>query len=500
MALMPRIVARIHGALMTVAMAAALSGLAREGVDPGSICAGAAGGYSCTVTKRVYPISLQVPGWRRILALAWPIVLANCAAPLLGLVDTAVIGHAGMVHELGAIALGALIFSFVFWAFGFLRMGTTGFAARAVGCGDSAEARAVAIRGLTLAAALGLLLLLLQVPMLWLALSVFEASPAVEAAAHSYVSIRIWSAPATLAAYVISGWLIGVGRSADVLRIQLLLNALNMLLDVGFVALLGWGVQGIAAGTLIAEWLALAYAVAVVRKQLLARHTDKDVFLAWTRVFEPSALLAFFSANRDLMIRTVLMLLAFAAFTNAGARFGDSVLAANHVLLQLISFSAFFLDGFAFAAEGLIGQAIGARRRDVFVAAVRHSSRLSALTAMMIAAVVYLAGPQLVGVLTDLPAVRQQAVQMLPWAALYIALSFAAFQLDGIFVGASHSAAMRDASLLSVLGFALCYLAFGADREPHLLWLAFVAYVVLRALTLLLRYPGLYRAAFARAS
>ena len=463
------------------------------------MCCATSSGYSCTVKTSSRLATTSPPGWGRVLVLAWPIILANCATPLLGLVDTAVIGHSGQTHELGAIALGALIFSFLFWAFGFLRMGTSGFAARAAGQGDSAEERAVAQRGLLLGGSIGMLLLCAQWPLSWLALNAFDASETVEASAHGYIMIRIWSAPATLAGYVVTGWLIGVGRTSDVLRIQLLLNGLNIVLDVLFAGAFGWGVKGIALGTVMAEWLTLGFALYVLATRLRGRRHDVESMCNWSRIAQRDALLALFSANRDLMIRTLLMLGAFAAFTNAGARFGDTVLAANHVLLQLISFSAFFLDGFAFAAEGLIGQAIGARRLDVFDAAVLRSSCLSALTAGLIGLLLYLCGDILIAGLTDLSGVQAEARRALPWVASYVALSFAAFQLDGIFIGASRTASMRDASILSVLGFGLCYMLFGADQSTTALWLAFVCYVVLRALTLLAAYPRLRRAAFASA-
>jgi MATE family multidrug resistance protein len=440
----------------------------------------------------------DIPSRRRILALAWPIVLANCATPLLGLTDTAVIGHVGAAHELGAIALGALVFSFVFWAFGFLRMGTTGFTARAAGAGDTAEERAVAARGLLLALAIGCALLALQWPLATLAMRLFEGSDAVEEVARRYVLIRIWSAPATLAGYVVTGWLIGLGRTRDVLGIQLLLNVLNAVLDVLFAAALGWGVAGIAFGTVLAEWLALGYALRVLWRAVRARHEDTEPLLPRARLTDRHALLATLSANRDLMIRTVVMLAAFAWFTNAGARFGDTVLAANHVLLQVISFSAFFLDGFAFAAEGLVGRAAGAGRRDVFAAAVRHSTELAAATAGLMALALLVAGEAVVALLTSLPEVRAQAAAVLPWVAAYVALSFAAFQLDGIFIGTGRAAAMRNASLASAAGFAACYLLFGADRSVEALWAAFVAYVVLRALALLAAWPRLSREAFGR--
>jgi len=441
--------------------------------------------------------SLQAPSRRHILALAWPIVLANCAAPLLGLTDTAVIGHVGAAHELGAIALGALVFNFVFWAFGFLRMGTTGFVARAAGAGDTSEERAVAARGLLLAAGIGLALLVLQWPIVSLALHLFDASAAAEGAARTYVLIRIWSAPATLAGYVVTGWLIGLGRTRDVLRIQLLLNGLNAALDLLFAAALGWGVAGIAFGTVLAEWLAVAWALRVLWHAVRARHADAEPLLPRARLRDRHALRVMLSANRDLMIRTVLMLAGFAWFTNAGARFGDTVLAANHVLLQLISFSAFFLDGFAFAAEGLVGRAAGAGRRDVFDATVRHSTQVSAATAVSIGLTLLAGGNALVALLTSLDAVQAQAAVLLPWAALYVALSFAAFQLDGIFIGTSRTAAMRNASLLSVAGFGLCYLLLDGRESVQALWLSFVAFVVLRALALAMLYPRLRREVFA---
>ncbi len=444
----------------------------------------------------VNPASVSVPSRRQILALAWPIVLANCATPLLGLIDTAVIGHVGEAHELGAIALGALVFSFLFWAFGFLRMGTTGFTARAAGAGDTAEERAVAARGLLLALGIGCLLWLLQWPLAALAMQLFQGSDAVEEAARRYVLVRIWSAPATLAGYVVTGWLIGLGRTRDVLRIQLLLNGLNAALDVLFAGLLGWGVSGIAFGTVLAEWLALAYALRVLSRAVRARHQDDEPLLPRARLADRRALLATLSANRDLLIRTVVMLCAYAWFTNAGARFGDTVLAANHVLLQVISFSAFFLDGFAFATEGLVGRAAGAGQREVFRAAVRHSTGLAAVTAGLFALALLLAGPFVVGALTSLPEVRAQATALLPWVAAYVALSFAAFQLDGIFIGTGRVAAMRNASLASAAGFALCYLLFGARSSVPALWAAFVAYVVLRALALLAAWPRLARESF----
>lgn len=439
---------------------------------------------------------LQTPSRAGILALAWPIILANCAAPLLGLVDTAVIGNFGQAQELGAIALGALIFSFVFWAFGFLRMATSGFAAQAAGAGDREEERAILARSGLIALLLGTLIVLFQALLLQFALALLQGSPAVEAYTAEYFHIRVWSAPATLLNYALVGLLIGLGCTRQVLLIQLLLNLLNMLLDVYFVVVLDWGVAGVALGTALAEVAAALLALTLVVRLLRARQTDRADFWPWASVFEPGAMAKTLSANRDLMIRTLLMLAAFAWFTNQSAQFGDAALAANHILLQFISLSAFFLDGFAFAAEGQVGQAIGAQSRTAFRAAVRYSTQLSALAAALMAATLWLSGELIIGLLTDLPVVRSNAVLYLPYACIYVLLSFAAFQLDGIFIGGAQARMMRNASLASVLGFALISMVSGATVSLPALWMSFLAYVVLRAVCLVLAYPALRVAVF----
>ena len=442
----------------------------------------------------------NTPSRQSIWRLAWPIILANCAAPLLGLVDTAVIGNIGAASDLGGIALGALIFSFLFWAFGFLRMSTSGFVAQAAGAADRAEERAVFQRGCLIATILAVAILLLQWPVLMAALHVLDASFAVESATASYFHIRIWSAPASLLNYVLIGVLIGLGRSRQMLLIQLLLNISNLIFDVYFAAVLGWGVRGIAMGTVLAEWLALVVGLALVMRLLRQRHSQKhnvaEEFWSWPRILNRSAMLKSLSANRDLMIRTLLMLAAFAWFTNQSACYGDVVLASNHILLQFISFSAFFLDGFALAAEGQIGRALGAKRASAFDAAVRYSTELAAFTALILASVLWFFGPHTIALLTNLQGVRLSATELLPFACVYVLVSFAAFQLDGIFIGASQARSMRNASLASVLGFALAVNVMGAEASVIALWLAFIAYVLLRGLSLAVAYPSLRKRLF----
>ncbi len=432
-----------------------------------------------------------VPSYGRLFAIAWPIVLANIAAPLLGLIDTAVIGNLGQVADLGAIALGSLIFSLIYWGFGFLRMGTTGFTAQAVGADDSAEVRACLARNLVLGLLLAVIVLALQWPLIRIVMSIFEASGPVESGAAAYLQIRIWGMPAALGLFVICGSLIGQGLSRTLMLIQLVMNGLNILLDLLFAGVLHWGVEGVALGTAISEWLAFGLGGWLLVRRLGASQADAEAFWPWARIRQAAALAGALRANRDIMIRTLLMLVCFAWFTNAGARFGDQVLAANHVLLQFVTFSAYFLDGFAFAAESQVGAAYGGRDRQRFDLAVRRSTVWALGTAVALASVLWLCGDALIAGLTDLAPVRSVAGTYLPWAAAYVALSFAAFQLDGVFIGVTATPQMRNASVLSATGFLAVAIWWSRAAGNTGLWAAFVCYVVFRAAALLLYYPGL---------
>ena len=441
---------------------------------------------------------MQIPdsiSYRYLLQKAWPIILANASVPLLGLVDTAVIGNVGSITDLGAIAFGALIFSFVYWSFGFLRMGTTGFAAQASGAGDQQEVRAVLGRALLIALCLGVVLILIQWPIGLAAFSLLDGSAPVEAVAQQYFDIRIWGAPATLATFALMGLLIGLGKSRTLLIVQLFLNGLNILLDVWFAGILGWGASGIALGTVIAEWTTVLLAGWLVYRTLNERKLLTEVFWPKAKIMDLSALLKTASANLDIMLRTLILVFSFAFFINQSAKFGDTVLASNHILLQLIAFSAFFLDGYAFVVEALVGGAIGAKRRDVFDLAVRRSTVLALITAILLALVIALVGDIAVMLMTDISSVRLAANQLLPFAALYVLFSFAAFQLDGIFIGASFTRQMRDAAALSIVVYLVAWWALSDPFGLQGLWGAMIIYVVARAVALLLFYPPLRRSA-----
>jgi MATE family multidrug resistance protein len=411
--------------------------------------------------------------------------------PLLGIVDTGVIGNTGSVEDLGAIALGALVFNFVYWSFGFLRMGTTGFTAQASGAGDEAEVRATLARALLLAGGIGLLLLALQAPIAWIALELLGATPEVEALTRVYFEIRIGGAPGSVGTFALLGALVGLGRTHDVLKTQLLLNGLNITLDVIFAGVLGLGVRGIALGTAISEWVTLIYGLLLLATVLRERHADAEAFWPWPRVLDREKARKTLGANADIMVRTLFLLMGFAWFTNQGARFGDVILAANHLLLQLVAMSAYLLDGYAHATEILVGRAIGAGDRSAFDRAVRAASTLAAWTGVGLALAILAGGNGAAGLLTDLEPVRQVARSHLAWTALYVSLSFAAFQLDGIFIGATATRDMRNASVLSFIGFVVVSIPLIRSWSNNGLWLAFVLYVALRAAALGVRYPKL---------
>ncbi|MBX7059077.1 MAG: MATE family efflux transporter [Leptospirales bacterium] len=424
---------------------------------------------------------------------AWPIILASASTPLLGFVDVAVIGRTGDAVALGAIALGALLFAFLFWGFGFLRMGVTGFVAQAHGAGRHAELRAAVFRALLLALFFGIVLLAMQLAIGAIAFRLFHASSGVEAVALRYFQMRIWSAPAALGGFVVMGVFIALGRSALVLLVQLSLNVINALLDIYFAGLLQQGAAGVALGTAIAEWT--AFLLGLVLLWRLLKRIDAAPFwpLDWKAILEKRALLRTLSANGDIMLRTLALIGGFAWFADRSAAAGDAVLAANHLLLQFLGFSAFFLDGFAYVAEAHVGAAIGAGDRLRFQLAVQRSSELAAASAALLAAGIFFGGDSIIAWLSANGEIRRVAGASLPLAALYVLLAFAAFQLDGIFIGSSRTRQMRNASLASVSLFILLSLWSLPHYGNRGLWAAFIGYVLLRAATLLFYYPAVWR-------
>ncbi|WP_412509084.1 MATE family efflux transporter [Roseovarius sp. SYSU LYC5161] len=423
---------------------------------------------------------------RRVLNIAVPIVLSNATVPILGAVDTGVVGQMGAAAPIGAVGIGATILTAIYWIFGFLRMGTTGFAAQALGRGDTAEGAAILTRGLAIAALGGLGIIVLQWPIFALGFWLSPASAEVEGLARGYMAIRVWSAPALIAIYAITGWLIAAERTRAVLVLQVVMNGLNIGLDLLFVLQLGWGVEGVAIATFIAELSGLALGLWFCRAAFA-----NPSWCDRARVLDPARLRHFAQVNTDILIRSLLLQGIFVSFLLLGARFGDVTLAANQILLQFMTITAFALDGFAFAAETLVGQAMGARRR----AALRRAALLCSVWAFMSGA--FLAGAfatfggPIIDVMTTAEPVREVARVFLPYMVLAPLLGAAPFMLDGIFIGATRTRDMRNMMALSlaiyVLAAALLIPAFG----NHGLWMAMLTSFVARAVTLGLRYRAL---------
>ncbi|HJL20091.1 MAG TPA: MATE family efflux transporter, partial [Sandaracinaceae bacterium LLY-WYZ-13_1] len=427
---------------------------------------------------------------RAILGIAVPIMISNVSTPLLGVVDTAVVGQIPDPAYIGAVAVGALIFSFVFWGFGFLRMGTTGLTAQALGAGDAAELRAALGRAVGIGLVAGAALVALQWPIRELAFVLLEGSTQVERLARGYFDIRIWAAPATLVNYALLGWFIGLGRARTALVLQLVLNVTNIALDALFVLGFGWDVRGVALGTLCAEVLAAGVGLA------LAAGALRDHGGRWERdrLLDAARLKRTVAVNRDIMIRSLALVSVFVFFMARGAAHGDVVLAANAVLMQLVNVSAFFLDGIAFSAEALVGRAMGAGRRDRLVRAARLTTVWAIGIAALVCAVYAAGGAAFVDRLTVDPEARAAARAYLPWAVLAPLAGVGCFQLDGIFIGATRTADMRNAMLASLAVFFLGWWAL-TPFGNHGLWGSLYVHYGARTVSLLVLLPGLVRAA-----
>lgn len=426
----------------------------------------------------------------RVLRIALPIVLSNATIPLLGAVNTGVIGQLGQAAPIGAVGIGAVILAMLYWVFGFLRMGTSGLAAQAQGAGDLSERAAILQRALGIGLAAGVVFILAQGPLFALAFRIAPASAEVEALARDYLAVRIWGAPATIAMYAVTGWLIALERTRAVLAIQLWINALNVALDLWFVLGLGWGVPGVAAATLVAEWSGLALALWLCRAGLNPARAG-----GLRRLLDRAQLSRMARVNGDIMLRSVLLQAAFTAFAFLGARAGDVTLAANQVLMQFLEITAYGLDGFAFAAEALVGQAVGARDPRLLRRAAGLTSAWGAGGALVLGLAFLALGPLFIDTIATAPDVRAEARTYLPWLIAAPVLGVASWMLDGIFIGATRTRAMRNSMALSVAAYAGTAALLMPGLGNHGLWAALMVMNVTRALTLGVAFPRLVRAA-----
>lgn len=426
----------------------------------------------------------------RVLKIAIPIVLANITVPILGAVDTAVVGQMGLAAPIGAVGLGAVILSALYWVFGFLRMGTTGLASQAHGAGRRGEVAALLTRALMVAGIAGLGVIALQAPLFQAAFLLAPASPQVEALAHDYLAIRIWSAPAIIALYGLTGWLIALERTRAVLIIQVAMNGINIGLDLWFVLGLGWGVKGVALATFLAEWGGLALALWMCRDAFAV-----PAWRDWPRVFDGPALRRMAQVNTDILLRSLMLQGIFVSFLFLGAGQGDVTLAANQVLLQFLQITAYALDGFAFAAEALVGQAMGRQDRARLRRAALIASRWGVVAVIGLSLAFATLGPAIIDLMARNAAVQDTARLYLPWMVAAPLLGLASYMLDGIFIGATRTRDMRNMMALSLACYVLAVAALLPAHGNHGLWAALLISFVARALTLGLRYPALERSA-----
>jgi MATE family multidrug resistance protein len=422
----------------------------------------------------------------RVLRISLPIVLANATVPILGAVDTAVVGQMGQAAPIGAVGIGAVILTAVYWVFGFLRMGTSGLVAQAHGGRDAPEVAALLVRALMLGGASGLAVILLQGPLFLGAFLVSPASAEVEGLAQDYMAIRVWSAPAAIAMFGMTGWLIALERTRAVLALQFWMNGLNVVLDLVFVLGLGWGVEGVALATLIAEWSALGLGLWLCRDGFAGGHWRDRA-----RVFDAARLRRMAGVNFDILLRSLLLEAAFVSFLFLGSDFGDVALAANQILVQFLQITAHALDGFAFAAEALVGQAMGARARAALRQAALMTSAWGLVTVLGLSAAFALAGPAVIDTMTTAPGVRAAARDFLPWMVAAPLVGVAAWMLDGIFIGATRTRDMRNMMLIAFAVYAAAAAVLVPAFGNHGLWASLLVLFVARGATLALRYPAL---------
>lgn len=429
------------------------------------------------------PVSSPTLTHRRILTIAIPIVLSNATVPLLGAMDTAVIGHLSQAAPIGAVGLGATILATLYWAFGFLRMSTSGLAAQAKGAADPVELSATLIRALLIAAAAGLALIAIHPLLFRAAFQIVPASPQVESLTLTFLNIRIWAAPASIGLYSITGYLVGTERTRAILALQLWQNALNMVLDLWFVLGLGWGVAGVGAASTIAEITGLMLGLYLCREALAPLRA------ALKRLGNPDALKRTFSASRDILIRTIILQLSFTTFVFLGARFGDTTLAANAILLQFLSIMAYALDGFAFAAESLVGQAMGAKDPAALKRASRMSMQWGYGGAALLALTFGLGGYFAIQIMTNAADVQAQALTLLPWLVAAPLISAAAWIYDGVYIGALMTHSMRNAALQVAMLYAAALAILVPTFGNQGLWAALMLMNAARGVTLNRAFP-----------
>lgn len=411
----------------------------------------------------------------QLLGLAVPSVIANITTPLLGLVDTAISGHLGSDTYIAAIAVGGSMFNLLYWLFGFLRMGSSGMTAIATGRGDAAGQALILYRGALVAAAIGIAMIAAS-PLLCRGLLAFLEPDATTAAmAGRYFGIVVWGAPAVLGGYVLTGWFLGMQSSRRPMVISIIINVVNIAVSPVLAFGLRLGLDGLAIGTLVAQWTGLVVGVIMCRRYRLPRRG-----VSMRQVLDPAALRRYFSINTDIMLRTACLIAVTLWFTRQGARQGELILAANALLMQLFILFSYMIDGFAYAGEALVGRYTGAGDADMLGRCVRRLMAWGLGLAAVYSILYFAAGDAILGLLTDSTGVRATARDYLPWAVTVPLAGFMAFVWDGVYVGCTASRGMLWSMASAMAVFFITYFALRHALGNHALWLAFTAYLLAR--------------------
>ncbi|NAW57634.1 MULTISPECIES: MATE family efflux transporter DinF [unclassified Vibrio] len=419
---------------------------------------------------------------KQVLLLAIPMVLSNITVPLLGLVDAAVIGHLEHAWYLGGVALGSTMISVTFWLLGFLRMSTTGLTAQSYGADDKHKLALVLIQGLLMALAFALLFLLLHTQLSEWVFAFSDASREVKHYGQQYFAIRAWSAPAALANFVLLGWLLGTQNARAPMWMVIITNATNIALDVLFVIGLGWKVEGAALASVLADYSGMLFGLWCVWRTWHTRQLPSPRGLVGQSM---QGIGRFVRLNRDIFLRSLCLQATFSFMTFQGASFGDEVVAANAVLMSFLMMISYGMDGFAYAMEALVGKAVGARDRGELNESLVGTSFWSLIICLLLTLLFGLAGSQMIGLITDIASVHQQALIYLPWLVAMPLVAMWCFLLDGVFIGATKGREMRNSMFVATCVFFVVFYAWSGWGN-HALWFAMLSFMAVRGITLAL--------------
>lgn len=415
---------------------------------------------------------------RQILHIALPSIVSNITVPLLGLIDVSIVGHLGAASYIGAIAVGGMLFNMIYWLFGFLRMGTGGLTAQAYGRHDLQEVTRILLRSLSISLLLALVLLLLQYPIRNIAFMCMDTSEEVRQLATLYFHICIWGAPATLGLYGFTGWYIGMQNSRFPMFIAITQNIVNIAASLFFIFVLKMKVEGVALGTLVAQYAGLGMACLL----WLAYYRPLRKYLRQKALFDRTEMKRFFQVNRDIFFRTLCLIAVTVFFTSTGAAYGDVVLAVNALLMQLFTLFSYFMDGFAYAGEALSGKYIGAKDNQSLRLTIRHLFKWGIALSLLFTLLYGAGGKSFLGLLTNDTSVISASEEYIYWVLAIPLAGFSAFLLDGICIGATATHLMLRSMLVASASFFLLYYGLHDTLGNHALWMAFIVYLALRGI------------------